>query len=169
MPRDREHEQRIARRQNIIEHDPETAFHSALKVPNWRRLRNVEDAEKHEGCDLPLNRERHERKDEEVRHDFIPHHSAVIAVSERAARDLARPHADCEPRCERDRVNDRVEVARSAEKNAEREKRAECARREGTETGAAAERDEMRRMAEEESDGRTLAAFTRENGRTPRA
>ena len=93
-----------------------------------------------------------EEQHEQERHDLVDDDAAVVGRAERAPGDLRRPCAEHEQQRRSPRANPAsLAYARSSERDRNRDERAERARRQRRKPGAEAERDEMRRMAEQEA------------------
>lgn len=125
-----------------------------VEVAGGLRLGDVEVAEQHEGGELPEEGGRRQQQDQPEGDDFVPDDAAVVGVADGAAGDVDEPDSSRIGYGEQENKAKIGKIRVEQREGEPREQRAEGARRLGGQAAAAAEREEMRRVGEQESEAR---------------
>ena len=122
-----------------------------------RQLDDVEQAEQQERDGDVHRLEAGEEQHQQERGDFVDHDRARVGRAEVARGHGRRPDADREQRRDRQREAQVAGDRPKAEGDRNRDQRPERSRREGRKAAAEAEGDEMRRVAQQETQRRRRA------------
>src|SRR5690606_36005595 len=71
--------------------DTQSILEPLVKIPDWRRLDDIEESEDDERYRLNTHIFGHEPQHEPERNDFVPHHRTVIRAAQLFANLVASP------------------------------------------------------------------------------
>lgn len=134
-----------------------------VEIARRLRLGDVEKAKEGKGGELPEKRGRRHQQHEPEGHDFIPDDAAMIRVAQRLAGDVDEPDAGEIGGAEQSEQWQFLEIGAEQHEAEPGEQRAESARCFRRQPATAAEREEVRRVGEQEGESR----LTRQSGRSP--
>lgn len=160
----RQHQQRVGGGDQVVGHDAETVLDVFVEVAGRLRLGDVEEAEQHEGGQLPQPAGRCHQQDQPEGDDFVPDDAAVVGVTEGAAGDVDEPDAGQVGGGEQEQQLAVAEVRAEQDEAGPGEQRAEGAGRPRRQPAAAAAGEEVRRVGEQEAGA---GRFTGQSDRIP--
>ena len=151
----------------IVSHDAKAVFDVFVEILCRLRLGDVEKSEQGEGGGLPEPGVRRQQQDYPEGYDFVPDNAAVVGVAKRTASDVNEPDATKVSCGEQEKQLKITKVWPEEHEARTGEQGAEGAGRLGGEAAATAEREEVRRVGEHETDVRASRAVHHgQNGRS---